>query len=121
MEDTAKSEIVLGIAALIDDHNGIDTTVLDIKEQSSWTDYFVISTVSSYAHMKGVVRYLRKYLSDNSVDPLNRRKSIGDEGWMLIDCGNFVIHLMSPDAREFYELERLWFAGKVVYHSSKSS
>ena len=121
MEDTAKNSTVLAIAELLDEHNGEETVVIDIHEQSSWTDYFVIATVSSQAHMRGIVRYVNGYLSDHAIEPLHRRKHVSEDGWTLIDCGEFVIHLMSRETREFYDLERLWYAGKKVYHSSKSS
>ncbi len=121
MVDTAKSKKVIELAKLLDEHNGKDTVVLDIHEQSSWTDYFVISTVNSQAHMRGIVRYVRGFLKDNSIEPLNRHKHISEDGWVLIDCGDFVVHLMNDETREFYDLERLWYSGKPLYHSSKSS
>lgn len=121
MADTAKSKIVLDLAQILDEHSGVDTLVLDIREQSSWTDYFVISTVSSHAHMKGILRYVREYLSNKQIVPLHPHKNSRDDGWMLIDCGSFIVHLMSAELRGFYELERLWYTGKVLYHSSKSS
>ena len=121
MADTAKNKHVLALAELLDSHRGENTLVVDISEQSSWTDFFVISTVTSQAHMKGLLRFVNAYLVENSIKPFRNRKSKIDEGWTLLDCGNFIIHLMNQDMRDFYELERLWFEGKLLYHSSKSS
>ncbi|MBT3275140.1 MAG: ribosome silencing factor [Spirochaetales bacterium] len=121
MADTAKNSIVLNLAKLVEEHNGEETVVLDISEQSSWTDFFIIATVNSQARMRGIIRYVNGYLSDLSIEPLHRHKHVSEDGWTLIDCGNFVIHLMTSEIREFYDLERLWYSGKVLYQSSKSS
>ena len=122
MEDTVKTkDLVPEIASFLDDHNGVDTVALDISKQSSFTDYFIITTVTSWAHLKGLFRELKGYLKDHHAEPVNQQKIVRDESWVLIDCGNIVIHLMSRDMREFYELENLWFSGSTVYQSSKSS
>jgi ribosome-associated protein len=122
MVDTVRSkEAAVEIAALIEDHKGEDTMVIDVSDQSSWTDYFIISTVNSVGHLKGVVRHIKQYLRDRDLEIRHRHKRMAEDGWELIDCGNVVIHLMSKDMREFYDLEKLWFNGEVVYQSSKSS
>ncbi len=120
-EDTARNNLVLTLAKLLEEHNGIDTVVLDIHEQSSWTDYFIISTVNSQAHMRGIIRDVSGFLKERSIVPLNMHKNRNEDSWMLIDCGDFIIHLMSEETRSFYDLERLWHSGKSLYHSSKSS
>jgi ribosome-associated protein len=121
MADIARNDLVLQLAELIDEHNGKDTVVLDMHQQSSWTDYFIITTVTSQAHMRGVARYVNGFLKENAVEPLHRHKHVSEDGWTLVDCGNFVIHLMSKEIRDFYDLERLWYSAKSVYQSSKSS
>ena len=121
MVDTVKSkEAALDIARVIHEHRGEDTIVIDVSEQSSWTDYFVISTVNSVGHLKGVVRHVKQHLRDADVDILHRHKRMAEDGWELIDCGYVVIHLMSREMRDFYDLEKLWFNGEVVYHSKSS-
>ena len=108
MEDTARNS-VLKIARLLEDHRGEDIRALYVGEMSSWTDYFVIATVRSSAHLRGLLRSLEEYFSENSIVSLTPRKtSRTDEGWVLIDCGSFVIHLMDRQHRDFYELEKLW-------------
>ena len=120
MEDTAKND-VLEIARILDEHKAGEVIALYIGEMSDWTDYFIISTVRSKAHLKGLVRLLNEFFAERSITPLTRRKLLNREaGWMLIDCGRFVIHLMDQEHREFYELEKLWFDNELIY-SSKSS
>lgn len=109
------------IAQHLSDHKGEDTVALYIGEASGFTDYFVITTVTSMGHMRGLVRQLGEHLRENGIVPLSRLKHVEENGWTLIDCGFVVIHLMTREMREFYDLERLWFHGKEVFHSSSSS
>lgn len=112
-----QDELIREIARVIEDHKGQDTLALYIGEISSWTDYFIISTVTSAGHLRGLLRTMQEYLAEKQIDPLRSFKNadVTEEGWVLIDCGSFVIHLMRKETREFYELERLWFAGSPVY------
>jgi ribosome-associated protein len=113
--------MAIEIARLLEEHQAEDTLALFIGSQSDWTDYFVIATVTSTGRLRGLLRHLRQFLGEHGLEPLHRQKRMEPDGWVLIDCGNIVIHLMSNEMREFYELERLWFSGEKVYHSSKSS
>lgn len=121
MEDMLKIENIVEIAELIDEHKGDKTLVLDVRKLSSWTDYFVITTVSSQGHMRGMLRHLREHLSGHGAHVSNKHKQIKEDGWILIDCGSVVIHLMDQEVRDFYELEKLWFSASICYQSSKSS
>ena len=119
MEDTVSRETLgeaRAVAELIREHNGAGTVVLDISSQNSFADYFVISTVSSFAHLRGLARRLDEHIDERGLRRLNRQRKIPDDDeWMLIDLGSIVVHLMTEKARGFYELEKLWFAGTVVY------
>lgn len=123
MVDIVKSsdKVATLIGSFISDHSGEDVLVLNIREQSSWTDYMIIATVNSTGHLKGLVKQLKEMLSDNSIDILMRHKQISEDGWELIDCGSYVIHLMNSEMRDFYDLDKLWYSGKTVFQSSKSS
>lgn len=122
MVDTVKSrDAAIEIGRMIDEHKGNETVVIDVHEQSSWTSFFVISTINSVGHLKGLTRQLKNLLSEQNVNILHRHKRIAEDGWELIDCGFVVIHLMSKEMREFYDLEKLWFSGEVLYQSPESS
>ncbi|MBN2049511.1 MAG: ribosome silencing factor [Spirochaetales bacterium] len=121
MEDTVKTNLVTDLAKLLEEHRGTDVLALDLRAVCSWTDYFIITTTSSQTHVKGILKHIRTFLSSQNLEILHRQKHVEEEGWILIDCGFTVIHLMNEETRRFYELEKLWHTGSVIYHSSKSS
>jgi ribosome-associated protein len=122
MEDTASArERAREVARLLEDHKGEDTVLLDLRAATTLTDYFVITTARSSAHLSGLLKELSRYFAAAGIHPLNRHKRISDRGWLLVDCGDFVIHLMEKEQREFYSLERLWFRAERIPYSSKSS
>jgi ribosome-associated protein len=118
MEDTLPANdkaLALELAALIRDHRGESVIVMDLREMNYWTDFFVIATVTSNAHLQGLQRHIRDYIREKGIEPLSHhRKTKTDDGWNLTDLGNIVIHLMSEKSRSFYELERLWSAAVIL-------
>jgi ribosome-associated protein len=109
-------------ARLLADHKGEDTVVLDLREVSPIADFFIITTARSSAHMAGLERELTVFLRAQGIRPRNGgHKGRGETGWLLMDCGDFVIHLMEKEQRDFYDLERLWFKAERVSYWSKSS
>ena len=118
MDDTASDKSqVLTLARILEEYKAEDTVVLDVRGMSSWTDYFLICTVRSQIHMKGLVEHILEFIQARKIRPLNPVKNSSDQGWMLIDCGVFVVHLMVKEKREFYELEKLWFGSELLYKS----
>jgi len=106
--DAEQSAIALG--ELLREHKGADVTVLDVRSLSDWTDFFVIATASSNTHLDGLERHIKDYCRGRNMEILrkSRKPSLENDEWRLIDLGRIVIHLMSKQARDFYELERLW-------------
>jgi ribosome-associated protein len=99
---------------LLDEHRCEDALVLDISGVSDVADYFVIATARSSTHLLGVYGYLMEYLKEQQLEPLTGPKRLRDNPWLLIDLGPIVVHLMERDTRDFYELEKLWFSGRLV-------
>jgi ribosome-associated protein len=121
MSDSESKSHVDRISALLDEHRGQNTVAMYVGDAASFTDYFVITTASSMGHLRGLHRQLEEYLHAEGIPPLNRHKRSDENAWTLLDCGFVVIHIMTDEMREFYDLEHLWFGGQVVYQSSNSS
>ena len=115
MSDSPDLGHVQEIAGLLDDHRAVDTVALDVREICNFADYFVIATVTSQGHLRGLITLLDDLFRENYLIPLQPRRRSEEAGWILIDLGFAVIHLMTEEMREFYELERLWFGAKSIF------
>ncbi|MDR2898038.1 MAG: ribosome silencing factor [Spirochaetaceae bacterium] len=105
----------LELGQLLQEHKGEKVAVLDISRLNSWTDYFVIATVNSSTHAKGLYKHVKDYAKEHDMHiRLTKRKTPDGEDWNLIDFGSIVVHLMTEEARDFYELEKLWHEGTVL-------
>lgn len=108
-------EKAIEIAKLMQDGKGQDVVLIDISGMNSWTDYFVIATVTSSTQQQGLYKQIKDYIKQNDLEiHLTNRKLPDGDDWCLVDLGAIVVHLMSQDARSFYDLEKLWHAGRVI-------
>jgi len=102
------SEQTAALGRLLMEHKGENVSVMDLRGINNWTDFFIIATVTSKTHMEGLEKHIKEFCRDNNVDIIGRSPKNTDYEWRLIDLGWAVIHLMNKNAREFYDLERLW-------------
>jgi len=93
------------------DKKAQDAVVLELGEICSFTDYFLICTGTSTRHNQTIADYIEETLKKEGVRPLHIEGHAEGE-WILMDYVDFVVHIFSARAREFYDLERLWRAGK---------
>lgn len=90
-----------------------DTVVLDLREIASFTDYFVITSGTNERQVQaisdGIVETLKK-----AGTPAARVEGYKSAEWILLDYGDFLVHVFDEKARKFYDLERLWRESKRV-------
>lgn len=86
--------------------------VLDLRDQTLITDYFVICTGTSRVQIRAIVDGAAEALAGHRPKVVHE----GDESaqWVLLDCGDVVVHVFGPEARTFYRLEKLWGDARVV-------
>jgi ribosome-associated protein len=85
----------------------IDLTVLDLRGISSFTDFFVIATGTNRRQVQAIADEVSDQLKRNG-SPAARVEGYQNAEWVLIDYGDFVVHVFDDKARRFYDLERLW-------------
>lgn len=93
---------------LADNKKAEDLLVLEVKDISSITDYFVIASGSSEPHLRAIAQEITGKLQDEyGVDPRAEDGSL-QTGWLVIDFFDVIVHVMRKDVRERYDLESLW-------------
>ena len=95
-----------------------DILILDLREISTFTDFFVIMTGNSSRQNVAIYEGIEQELKRQKCVPMGVEGKEHAE-WILMDYGTFVVHVFSKSAREYYLLEKLWGdAPKVAYASS---
>ena len=95
------------ITSALTDMKGKDIVQLDVRGLSNVTDYMVIATGTSNRHVKSLADEVSFQAKQNGVIPLGIEGEMSGD-WVLSDLGDVVVHVMQAEAREFYDLERLW-------------
>lgn len=85
----------------------MSTVILDMRGLVSYTDFLIISTGESEAQVKAAAEEVLLSLKKDGF-PVFQVEGLEDAGWVLIDCGVMVVHILLPDLRSFYDLEGLW-------------
>jgi ribosome-associated protein len=92
---------------LVADKQATDITMLDIRRVSNFADYFVLCTAGTDRQMRAVYESVDESLGHEGV-PLIRREGTPESGWVLLDFGDVIVHVFSPDQRDYYRLDTLW-------------
>ena len=100
-------EIAYAVTKALDEKKGMDIKLLKIDRVSSLADYFIICTGNVSTHVKTLCDYA-EYTLEQLGEPMLGREGHRGNTWELLDYGSIVVHVFTPEAREFYALERLW-------------
>lgn len=101
-------DIAFRIANYCEDKKAIDTEVLDIRAISDISDFIVICSGDSPAHLKAIARNVEESMTDfQHFEPALKEGKYGDK-WYLLDYSDVIVHVIEHNAREFYNLEELW-------------
>jgi ribosome-associated protein len=90
------------------DKQGREIVVLDVGEVLAITDLFVITSGANVRQVRTIVEEIEKKVKEAGGPGPHRIEGLDDAGWVLMDYGDFVVHVFLDDVRRYYDLERLW-------------
>lgn len=106
MEGNLPGHVQAALHAL-DEHKGTATVVLDMRGISGFTDFMILSTGGSERHAQALADAVEEDLRGSGTRPAHIEGR--QQGrWVLLDYIDLIVHVFTPEAREFYQLERLW-------------
>ncbi|HYZ93880.1 MAG TPA: ribosome silencing factor [Actinomycetota bacterium] len=89
------------------DKKARELVVLDVADVLGITDYFLIASGSSDRQVRTIAEAVEEKLKEDGLRPL-RSEGTAESGWILIDYGDFIVHVLTEEMRAYYDLERLW-------------
>ena len=95
------------------DKKAQDIVLLDVRHISSLADYFVICSAAVERQVRAIADGVEEALDAVDVPPYKREGNPSD-GWVLMDYGDVIIHIMSEEQRGFYRLEQLWEQAQII-------
>lgn len=109
MELQEKLELIV---KTLDSKRGEDIQAIKISDLTILADYFVIVNGTSNTHTRTLADEVEYQLSQRSEEPLRREADTGNT-WIILDYGDIIVHVFYKEARNFYQLERLWADGEL--------
>ena len=114
-------DIVRIAADALDEKKGVNIALLDVGDLLSITEVFLIVTGTSRPHTRTLAEAVAEKLKEHDRRPL-RTEGAAEGEWILLDFGDFVVHVFQEEPRDFYGLERLWGdAPRVPWEASVPS
>ena len=104
METKQKLDI---IEKALDDKKASQIEILDVKEQTSLADYFIIASCQSTVQVRACADEVDEKMQESGED-VRHTEGYRNGSWILMDYGDVIVHVMQQEMREFYAIERLW-------------
>ena len=101
-------KLALACRELADDKKAEDIVILDVRELSSVTDYFVITSGTSEPHLRAIVDEITDGLREDHDTRPRAIDGTAQTAWVVLDFFDVIVHVMRRDVRERYDLETLW-------------
>ncbi len=106
------NDLLKMVEEVLDERKGQNITIIDVIGKTSITDYMMLVTSTSARHAKALSDYVIEKVKENGFIPLGVEGQQGSD-WVLVDLGDVILHVMTAQSREFYQLEKLWSLDRV--------
>lgn len=97
----------------ISEKKGEDIRIIDIHDISSFADYFIIAAGNNKKQIQTIADNIEEKLKKIGIEPKGI-EGYPEASWILMDYGEFIVHIFSAEERLFYDLERIWKDGKEI-------
>lgn len=96
------------------DKKASDIIILDLREQSVLTDYFLLCNGDSNRQINAIADAVQEDAKQKADVIIMNKEGNPNSGWILLDFGDLIVHVFSPEKRAYYDLEGLWHESHIV-------
>lgn len=122
-----KPAVVQDVAQLLVDLSCDEVRAYAVSGVYDYVDFCIIATARSSTHRRGIMERLSDFFYDRGMEHYGKlcavkgKSNAHEQGWLLLDLQDAVVHLMDEEIRAFYELEKLWFDADCIFDAAVSS
>lgn len=102
-----QNQILTKLLELLDENQAIDVRAIDVRQQTSITDYMLIASGRSSRQVKAIAQIIMEKMKATGF-PSTNCSGLESGDWVLVDFGDCILHVMQPESRQYYNLEGLW-------------
>lgn len=113
LTEYAAADVAHRIVDLAVEKKAGDVLLLDIHRLTTFADFFVLMNGTSARQIRALANNIEEALEEDGVQLLHREGD-AEDGWVLLDYGQVVVHVFSPEQRAYYGLEELWRGANTV-------
>lgn len=103
------------IAEAAESKKALDLTILDVRKTSNMVDCLIIASGESDPQVQAIRKEIDKQLRKHKIKGF-RWEGVASSGWVVLDLGSIVTHIMKVEERQYYNLEELWEKDAIIYH-----
>lgn len=108
--------VLIEAARFLDGKKAEDIELLDLREVSSYLNWFLIASALSSLHVRNLSNMIISFMKEKGFSLYHQNERDADSGWIILDFGDFIIHIFSKEKREFYKIEEAWQnAGQIQW------
>ena len=95
------------ILSRLDDMKAEETVTIDLRGKSAFSDYMIVTSGRANRHVGAIAENVEKVLKESGITKIHV-EGLPNCDWVLIDCGDVVVHIFRPEVRTFYNIEKMW-------------
>ena len=103
------------IIEALEEKKALDIQCFDLRNRDAITDFIIICSGNSNVHINALKDNLCKTLTSKKIKKTSE-SGLAKSNWVILDYGQFIIHILASEERDYYKLESLWQGAQVVYH-----
>ena len=104
IDSRKKAELISKAAS---DKKALDIVTIDMRKVPSIADYFVIAGGTSTTQVRAIADHIEKSIKESG-EKVWHSEGVREALWVILDCGDVLVHIFCEDTRKFYDLEKLW-------------
>ncbi|MBF0447975.1 MAG: ribosome silencing factor [Magnetococcales bacterium] len=112
-------QLAQALKVVLEEKKGVDIELMDLRERSTFTDFFLVATGTSTTHAAALAEEVDRFAHQNK-HPVIGSEGTGNSQWILVDLGDVIVHVFLAETRSLYSLDKLWSRNTLLLNRQQA-